>query len=165
MNESVNGSVFGILQGMSNQLGIDASILGIIMAFCFMLVTPMFIYLRTMSMPLSVIGLVIASVIMFVMGLIPVWISPIVIVVSMLGVYKHSFIDDNSIPHNESMSESYADSLKRAYEAKFGYENPAFNEEVDAHIKAVENLRKGYTRAVHRDKLKRLEKFVEVKRG
>lgn len=52
MNESVNSSVFGILQGMSNQLGIDASIVGIIMAFCFMIVTPVFIYLRTMNMAL-----------------------------------------------------------------------------------------------------------------
>lgn len=71
----------------------------------------------------------------------------------------------NSIPHDENIPESYRDSLIRAYEAKFGGSNPAFNEEVDSHIKAVENLRKGYTRAVHRDKLKRLEKFVEVKRG
>jgi hypothetical protein len=93
MNESVNGSVFGILQGMSNQLGIDASILGIIMAFCFMLVTPMFIYSITMNMAISVIGLVVASVIMFAMGFIPAWIFPIVIVSSMLVIYKHSYIE------------------------------------------------------------------------
>jgi len=157
-NESVNGSVYSMLQGISNSLGIDATIVGLIMAFCFMIVTPLFIYSRTMNMSLSMIGFTIAAVIMVFMGFIPIWILFTVMVLVLLIVYKHSYIDDNSIP------ESYRDRLIKAYEAKFGYIEPAFVEEVDTHIKAVENLAKGYTRAVHRDKLKRLEKFVEAKR-
>jgi len=127
-----------------------------------MVVMSLFIYTKTMSIALATVGSVIASIITAMLGLVPLWTIPVVCCISGFIIYKHSYVDDNSIPYDDSMAESYRDRLVRAYEAKFGYSNPAFNEEVDAHIKAVEYLAKGYTRAVHRDKLKRLEKFVEL---
>jgi len=157
MNESVS-----MLQPLSDALGISSTIIGIMMALCLMLVMSLFIYKKTMNVALSAVGLVIMSIMTTILGLLPLWTIPVVCCISGFIIYKHSYVDDNSIPYDDSMAESYRDRLVRAYEAKFGYSNPAFNEEVDAHIKAVEYLAKGYTRAVHRDKLKRLEKFVEL---
>jgi mannose/fructose/N-acetylgalactosamine-specific phosphotransferase system component IID len=156
-NESVNGSMYEMLQGISNQLGIDASIIGIMLSVSMMVVISIFVYTRTRNMILSAGSTITASIMMALMGFIPVWVIAIAVGLTILAIYKHSYIDTNTIP------ESYSDRLIKAYEAKFGYVEPAFVEEIDTHIKAIENLGKGYTRAVHRDKLKRLEKFVEMK--
>jgi hypothetical protein len=57
---------------------------------------------------------------------------------------------------------SFGNRLKVAYEAKFGYRNPAFDEEIDHRVKAMRSLGKGYTKSVNYSKLKALAKFVEV---
>jgi hypothetical protein len=158
MNESVNGSIYTMLQGISNTLGVNETIISIIIAFGCMIAASLFIYLRTMSILLSMISMTITTLVLTLIGFIPIWILPVIIGIAGLMIYKHAYIDDNSIP------ESYRDRLIKAYEAKFGYIEPTFVEEIDTHIKAVENLAKGYTRAVHQDKLKRLEKFVEFKK-
>ena len=152
-----NSSVIYTFDRLSDTLNVNPEILGIIFTICLTTITAIFIYLKTRHMIISLITPVAIPLFTSFIGLTPIWIMPIYIAIAIVLVLKQSYIDNNSV------SESYRDSLIRAYEAKFGYNNPAFNEEVDSHIKAVETLRKGYTRAAHRDKLKRLEKFVEVR--
>lgn len=57
---------------------------------------------------------------------------------------------------------SFGNRMKEAYTAKFGYPNPAFNQEIDQHIKAVETLGKGYTKSIDMDWLKRMAEFTEI---
>ena len=56
----------------------------------------------------------------------------------------------------------FGNRLKLAYAAKFGGENKAFNDEVDAHIKVMRVMSKGYTKSLDEDWLKRMSRFVEV---
>jgi len=57
----------------------------------------------------------------------------------------------------------YGERMKRAYRAKFGYDNKGFNEEVDQHILTMRTLDEGATRDINEDWLKRMAKFVEIK--
>lgn len=57
---------------------------------------------------------------------------------------------------------AFGNRMKVAYEAKFGYINTGFNQEVDQHIKAMEVLGKGSTKTINEDWLKRMAKFVEI---
>jgi len=57
---------------------------------------------------------------------------------------------------------AFGNRMKVAYSAKFGGDNPGFDEEVDAHIKAVKALGKGFTKSVDMDWLKKMAKFVEI---
>lgn len=56
----------------------------------------------------------------------------------------------------------FGNRMKSAYVAKFGYPNPAFDKEIDAHVLAMEALGKGYTKSLDKDWLKRMASFVEV---
>lgn len=56
----------------------------------------------------------------------------------------------------------YGRRLKRAYHAKYGYENPAFDDEVDNRIRVMRVQGKGHTRTIASDWLKRISKMVEV---
>ena len=58
--------------------------------------------------------------------------------------------------------DSFGNRMKVAYSAKFGGENPAFNEAVDQHIKAVKVFGKGYSKERNIQWLKRMAKFVEI---
>ena len=156
-----NSSIYTLMQSEAQYLGIDSQIFIMIAFICSVIVVSIFIYLRTRNIILVLVVENISTIIFAALGFIPIYIVALFVLVSLAQFWRYGYSGSDVIVYEES----YADSLKRAYEAKFGYSNPAFNEEVDSHIKAVENLRKGYTRAVHRDKLKRLEKFVEVKWG
>jgi hypothetical protein len=61
--------------------------------------------------------------------------------------------------------EQFGIRLKLAYEAKFGYSNPAFNEEVDGLVLSMRSNSKGegLTKEQNEKRLKRLARFVEVK--
>ena len=61
--------------------------------------------------------------------------------------------------------EQFGIRLKVAYEAKFGYSNPAFNEEVDSLVLSMRSHSKGEGSAKEQNegRLKRLARFVEVK--
>jgi len=118
-----------------------------------------FILRRSRNMTLSLGVANIAGIVFAVMGMLPIYTIVILIAMSFFIIWKYAQKGEDIITYPES----YRDKMIRAYEAKFGGGNPAFNERLDSHIKAVESLRKGYTRSVHMDALKRLEKFVEVK--
>jgi len=152
MNESV-------LKPISDTLGISSSVIGLLISFSFLALLAMFIYLKTMNIALSSVAMVIGSIVTSFLGLTPVWIVPIFVVIALLSFLKYSYVGEPSIRYPGS----YRERLLQAYAAKFGYIDPVFIEEIDSHIKAVETLRKGYTRAVHKTQLKKLEKFVELK--
>jgi len=60
---------------------------------------------------------------------------------------------------------AFGNRMKEAYASKFGGKNPAFNQEVDMHIKAVRTLSKGrnnYTKDLNIDWLKSRAQFVEI---
>jgi hypothetical protein len=56
----------------------------------------------------------------------------------------------------------YGERLKLAYSAKFGGDNPGFNEEVDNHIKILVNTDKGFARQLAKDWVERMSKFVGI---
>jgi len=58
--------------------------------------------------------------------------------------------------------DSFGNRMKEAYSAKFSGENPAFNAEVDAHIKIMKTLGKGATKGMTWDWLRSRCKFVEI---
>jgi UDP-N-acetylenolpyruvoylglucosamine reductase len=80
------------------------------------------------------------------------------------NVCSKVYIYGGGVEITEKYSESYAESISKAYEAKFGYKNSEFDKEVSQHILAVESLKKGITRQIHLEKLHRIEKFVELKK-
>lgn len=57
----------------------------------------------------------------------------------------------------------YSNRIKKTYSAKFGGENPGFNDEVDKRIAVMQNCGQGFTRTIARDWLKRMERFTEAK--
>ncbi len=60
---------------------------------------------------------------------------------------------------------AFGNRLKTAYTAKFGYPNPAFNDEVDQHIRVMRTMRKhteALTKELSEDWLKRAARMVEV---
>lgn len=154
-----NSSVELMLDEIGITLGIGDVVFPI-MASCFVVVSFMFIYARSRNMTLSLAVANISDIVFAVMGMIPIYTIVILVAMSFFIIWKYSQKGEDIITYPES----YRDRMIRAYEAKFGGSNPAFNEQLDSHIKAVESLRKGYTRSVHMDALKRLEKFVEVKK-
>lgn len=154
-----NSSVELMLDEIGITLGIGDVVFPI-MASCFVVVSFMFIYARSRNMTLSLAVANISGIVFAVMGMIPIYTIVILVAMSFFIIWKYSQKGEDIITYPES----YRDRMIRAYEAKFGGSNPAFNEQLDSHIKAVESLRKGYTRSVHMDALKRLEKFVEVKK-
>ncbi len=159
-NESINGSIYAVMNDISSILGINSNILFAMMAVSTIILSFVFIYTRSRNMTISLGASNIIGIIFAVMGLIPLYTIAILVCGSLLIIWGYSSTGSDIIVYKET----YRDRLIKAYEAKFGYSEPAFIEEIDSHIKAVENLGKGYTRAVHRDKLKRLEKFVEIKK-
>lgn len=52
--------------------------------------------------------------------------------------------------------------MKEAYIGKFGYRNPAFDEDVDLYIKAVRAMGRGETKKAKLEHLKMMARFVEV---
>lgn len=56
----------------------------------------------------------------------------------------------------------YGERLKLAYAAKFGGDNPGFDQEVDLHIKILVDTDKGYTRQLAKDWVERMSKFVGI---
>jgi hypothetical protein len=60
------------------------------------------------------------------------------------------------------MWDALGNRMKEAYSAKFGGENPAFNTEVDAHIKIMKTLGKGATKGMTWYWLRSRCKFVEI---
>ncbi len=52
--------------------------------------------------------------------------------------------------------------IKQAYAAKFNGMNPAFNKEVDSHVRVMMHNGRGITRSLAKDWLKRMGKFTEV---
>lgn len=154
-----NSSVIHIIDEFSDTLGIGTDIVFLIMASCFIVMSFIFIYTRSRNMTLSLAVANISGIVFVVMGMIPIYTVVILIAMSFFIIWKYSQKGEDVVIYPES----YRDRMIKAYEAKFGGGNPAFNERLDSHIKAVESLRKGYTRSVHMDALKRLEKFVEVK--
>jgi len=148
-----------MLQPISNTLGISSSIVGILISLGVLLALVIPTYLWTGSMFFSSISLAIGVIVTSALGLTPVWIVPIFVVILFLSFMKYSYVGEPQVRYPDS----YRKRLIEAYKAKFGYLDPGFLVEVDLHIKAVETLRKGYTRAVHQTQLKKLEKFVELK--
>jgi hypothetical protein len=57
---------------------------------------------------------------------------------------------------------AFGNRMKAAYSSKFGGDNPAFSQEVDQHIKAMQALGKGTTKTINEEWLKRMAKFVEI---
>jgi len=148
-----------MLQPISNTLGISSSIFCILISVGVLLALVISTYLWTGSMFFSSISLAIGVIVTSALGLTPVWIVPIFVVILFLSFMKYSYVGEPQVRYPDS----YRSRLIEAYQAKFGYIDPVFIEEIDSHIKAVETLRKGYTRAVHKTQLKKLEKFVELK--
>lgn len=91
-------------------------------------------------------------------GIIPLWAVMISVFLSLAFAFKAGTI----VVHRLIMWTAFGNRLKAAYSAKFSGENPAFSEEVDAHIKVMKSLGRGHTKSVHMGKLKRLSAFVEV---
>lgn len=152
MNESM-------LHPISDALGISTPVFGILISTCLLVVLTITTYLWTGNMALSSLALFIGSIVTSALGFTPVWIIPIFVVIASLSFLKFSYIGEPSTRYPDSYKERLVD----AYKAKFGYLDPGFLVEVDTHIRAIETLRRGYTRSVHKAKLKRLEKFVELK--
>ena len=153
-----NSSVDLMLEQIGVTLGIGDVVFPI-MASCFIVMSFIFIYARSRNMTVSLAVANISGVVFAVMGMLPIYTIVLLIAVSFFIIWKYAQKGEDIITYPES----YRDRMIRAYEAKFGGGNPAFNERLDSHIKAVESLRKGYTRSVHMDALKRLERFVEAK--
>jgi len=89
-------------------------------------------------------------------GLLPIFYA-VLIIISIAGI----FMGGQAVYHYYKWN-AFGNRLKLAYTAKFGGENPAFNSEVDGHIKVLQALGKGYTKSQAEDWLKRMAKFVEV---
>ena len=153
-----NSSVELMIEQIGGVLGIGHVVFPMV-ASCFIVMSFIFIYARSRNMTLSLAVANISGIVFAVMGMLPIYTVVILIVMSFLIIWRYSQKGEDIVTYPES----YRDRMIRAYEAKFGGSNPAFNERLDSHIKAVESLRKGYTRSVHMDALKRLENFVEVK--
>jgi Na+(H+)/acetate symporter ActP len=59
--------------------------------------------------------------------------------------------------------EAYGQRLKLAYSAKFGGDNPGFDDEVNQRVRVMQRIRGGFTHTIARDWLRRMEKFTESK--
>jgi hypothetical protein len=156
MNESM---LQPILQPISNALGISPLIFGVLVSFCLLVVLAISTYLWTGNIALSSLAQFIGSIVTSALGFTPAWVVPIFVFIALLSFWKYSYVGETKIRYPDS----YRERLIGAYKAKFGYLDPGFLVEVDIHIRAVETLRRGYTRSVHKTKLKKLEKFVELK--
>lgn len=152
MNESV-------LKPIADALGISFPTLGLLISFCLLIILTITTYIWTMNIVLSSIALFVGAIVTSALGFTPVWIVPIFVVIALLSFLTYSYVGKPSTRYPDS----YRERLIQAYSAKFGYLDPGFLIEVDIHIRAVETLRKGYTRSVHKTQLKKLEKFVELK--
>jgi len=154
-----NSSVEIVIEKMGDMLGIGDVVFPI-MASCFIVMSFIYVYIRSRNMTLSLAVANVSGVVFAIMGIIPLYAIAMLISGSLFIVWNYSQNGEDTITYPES----YRERMIKAYEAKFGGENTAFNEKLDSHIKAVESLRKGYTRSVHMDALKRLEKFVELRK-
>lgn len=159
MNESVNGSIYALLNDMPTTLGINSSAWFAMLAAGMIIISFIFIYTRSRNMTVSILAANVIGIVFAVMGILPLYSIAMLVIGSLFIVWRYASSGDDYITYPES----YRDRMIKAYEAKFGGSNTAFNERLDSHIKAVESLRKGYTRSVHMDALKRLENFVEIK--
>lgn len=89
--------------------------------------------------------------------------SIVYIVVVLFGIVELLF-DGNYISTQYKMWSAFGTRMKVAYTAKFGYPNPAFNEEVDRHIRIMRAMSsKELTKKMSEDWLKRMSKFVGIK--
>jgi hypothetical protein len=88
-------------------------------------------------------------------------IVPILFVAMVIGVIIMSLGKDSEAEKQIDWTK-YGERLKLAYAAKFGGENPGFNNEVDYRIKILVNTDKGFTRQLAKDWVKRMSDFVDI---
>lgn len=106
------------------------------------------------------------------LGIIPWWIAWTYCIPAMFFFMANIIGDVMGAGEEEAVSEqvsgqdrweAYGQRLKNAYEAKYGYKNPAFDEEVDSHIRQMQHLGKGFTRSIAKGWLKRMRRMTEAK--
>ena len=150
-----------ILNNVSINLGVPTWVLTLIIGLSITVFFTLSTYIWTANFTSSVVvGLLGSLGFGALLGYIPLWTVLIYGLLVIVFMVRYMYSGDTNITYEST----YAENLKKAYEAKFGYRNSEFDKEIDQHILAVENLNKGFTRTIHMEKLKRLEKFVEVKK-
>lgn len=148
---------------ISDILGIDINILSLIMTFLLAIVLHLSVLFWSHSFVLAnFAAFTIIAIATFFFHIIPIWILfPIA-----LFLITSFFVMDNppsEAPEYTDQWQETGNRIKNAYKSKFGYTNPAFNEEVDRHIDVMLHNSCSLTRSMANGWIKRMKMFTDSK--
>lgn len=150
-----------IFESFSHFLGIEESVLGIIICVLTILLLGINTFQLTGTISISCLITPPISLVFWIMGLIPIWMIGIF---TLLAIIIHTSQLYSFSPTSEHFNwNSYGERVKQAYSAKYFGENSGFNEEVDVRIKIMRETDKGIQRELAKAWLRRKSRWLELK--
>ncbi len=145
--------------------GVSTQTIWIIIVLSVTFLVNIFVLFITKSRLISLISSMISILFCSIVGIIPLWIT--VTTLLTCGIYTFYYISASPVvPDGDSVIDYwdlYSDRMKKAYEAKFGYANTGFDDEVNRRINVMKNINSGFTQTIAKEWLNRMERFTEMK--
>lgn len=173
MGNITNNSTFpfeATFENLSKYVGVSTDNIAVIFSFAFICMTTLGAYMASRSRVVAIIATTVVSIPLTFMGFMPFWMCIIyaLIGIGYIFIYSSPELTTEATPSYLTIVgdywAEYGNKLKLAYASKFGGENSGFNEEVDTRIAIMQNNGRGFTRAIAKDWLKRMERFTEAKK-
>jgi len=159
--------MISLWESLASTFGLSVTVLSAIFGIVLVVTISIASYLVFRSLVMAYVATLPAVLVANFIGLLPLWITAIVGVVTGMLLFSWPSYSDAGDGHTVAVDGdnygSLGNSLKLAYAAKFGGRNPEFDKEVDVRIVQMQSLRKGPTREVAEAWLERMREFVEAR--